>query len=118
MAPRTAWAPANIVSGPKVGGNSWCQPDGAGFSQTTPDANGDGFVDLPLQIAEDNFDYSPLAPYAGPVAGTPAPTSTPRVVTVPGGSGVPTDTDGDGLCDDRTATGGRTSRTSCSTSTP
>ena len=89
--PGTAWAPANIVGGPRIGGNYWAAPDGTGFSQTGADANGDGFIDLPLQIAEQNIDTYPLAPYTG---------SPPQVTGVPGGSGVPTDTDGDGLCED------------------
>ncbi len=91
VSPGTAWAPANIVGGPRIGGNCWAAPDGTGFSQTNPDANGDGFVDLPLQIAEQNTDTYPLAQYAG---------SPPGVTAIPGGSGVPTDTDGDGLCED------------------
>ena len=91
VSPGTAWSPANIVGGPRIGGNYWGAPDGTGFSQTNPDANGDGFVDVPLQIAEQNTDTYPLAQHAG---------SPPGVTAIPGGSGVPTDTDGDGLCDD------------------
>ena len=64
VTPGPAWSPANIIYGPKVGGNYWASPDGTGFSQTNPDANGDGFIDVPLQIAEQNFDYYPLAVYS------------------------------------------------------
>ncbi|MEN6517369.1 MAG: carbohydrate-binding protein, partial [Methanospirillum sp.] len=71
-----SWTPANIVNGPKVGGNYWSRPDGTGFSQTNADANGDGFIDIALQIAEQNFDYYPLALYTGP---TPTATPTPTV---------------------------------------
>ncbi len=91
VSPGTAWVPANIVGGPRVGGNYWAGPDGTGFSQTNPDANGDGFIDVPLQIAEQNTDNYPLAQYTG---------SSSQLTAIPGGSGVPTDTDGDGLCDD------------------
>jgi parallel beta-helix repeat protein len=61
VTPGTAWNPANIVGGPKVGGNYWSRPDGTGFSQTNTDANGDGFVDIPYAIVAQNIDYYPLA---------------------------------------------------------
>ncbi|MEN6341340.1 MAG: NosD domain-containing protein, partial [Methanospirillum sp.] len=93
VTPGTAWSPANIIGGPKVGGNFWSRPDGTGFSQTNTDANGDGFIDVPLQIAEQNFDYYPLAEYHGvtPSITTPTVTQTPtpgvqtpyRSVTLP-----------------------------------
>ena len=73
VTPGTAWTPANIIGGPKVGGNYWSRPDGTGFSQTNTDANGDGFIDDALQIAEQNFDYYPLAIYTGA-----PPITTPR----------------------------------------
>ncbi len=76
------WTPANILGGPKVGGNYWSRPDGTGFSQTNADANGDGFIDTALQIAEQNFDYYPLALYTGPTADNTAPTPAPRTRTV------------------------------------
>ncbi len=100
VSPGADWTPANILDGPKVGGNYWGQPDGTGFSQTNPDANGDGFVDIALQIAEQNFDYYPLAEYTDSGTVTPTPTPVPGVATVPGGSGVPTDTNSDGIYDD------------------
>ncbi len=76
VTPGANWTPANIMGGPKVGGNFWGRPDGSGFSQTNADANGDGFIDASLQIAEQNFDYYPLALYAGPT-----PTTTTTVTT-------------------------------------
>ncbi len=76
VTPGANWSPANIIGGPKVGGNYWSRPDGTGFSQTNADANGDGFIDIALQIAEQNFDYYPLAEYHGI---TPSPTPTPTV---------------------------------------
>ncbi len=74
-----SWTPANIINGPKVGGNYWSRPDGTGFSQTNADANVDGFIDTALQIAEQNFDYYPLAIYTG--IETPPPTTPPTTVT-------------------------------------
>jgi parallel beta-helix repeat protein len=50
----------NIAGGPKRGGNFWGTPDGKGFSQVTPDANGDGFCDTPYTIGEGNVDELPL----------------------------------------------------------
>ncbi len=88
VTPRTG---PNIMGGSRIGGNYWGAPDGSGFSQTNADTNGDGFCDIPLQIAEQNVDYSPLSANSTP---------TPGVVTVPGAAGVPTDTNGDGLYDD------------------
>jgi parallel beta-helix repeat protein len=51
----------NIVGGPSIGGNYWAQPDGRGFSQVTPDLNGDGFCDLPYAIISGNTDSKPLS---------------------------------------------------------
>ncbi|WP_255334458.1 NosD domain-containing protein [Methanosarcina sp. KYL-1] len=52
----------NILGDPYIGGNCWANPQGTGFSQTTPDADGDGFCDLPYEIPEsgDQFDSLPL----------------------------------------------------------
>ena len=110
--------PPNVLGGPRIGGNFWGAPDGTGFSQTNPDVNGDGFVDTAFQIAEQNFDNSPLALYTDSGTVTPTPTTSPGVVTVPGGSGAPTDTNGDGKSSNVNGNGGGTSRTSCSSSTP
>ena len=81
----------NVVGGPQIGGNFWAKPDGTGFSETHPDANGDGFIDTPF--VNDDYgggtDYLPLAPWTGP-----------KLVALPGGSGMPTSTAGNGLYDD------------------
>ena len=84
--PATNWNPANIIGGPKVGGNYWGRPDGTGYSQTNADANGDGFIDTPLQIAEQNFDNYPLAPWSGP---TPTVTVTVPTTTITSGQQSP-----------------------------
>ena len=55
----------NVVGGPYIGGNYWGTPDETGFSDVTPDWNGDGFVNgvyvLPGGIGIDRL---PLAPSA------------------------------------------------------
>lgn len=51
----------NIVDGPFLGGNYWANPTGTGFSQITPDTNGDGICDSPYILASGNADYLPLA---------------------------------------------------------
>ena len=84
--PATTWNPANIIGGPKIGGNYWGRPDGTGYSQTNADANGDGFIDTPLQIAEQNFDNYPLAPWSGP---TPTVTVTVPTTTITSGQQSP-----------------------------
>jgi parallel beta-helix repeat protein len=50
----------NIAGGPRRGGNYWGAPDGTGFSETTPDTDGDGFCDTPYRIGEGNVDELPL----------------------------------------------------------
>lgn len=55
-----ASAGPNIAGGPKRGGNYWGTPDGKGFSEVTPDADGDGFCDAPFTIKEGNVDELPL----------------------------------------------------------
>ena len=81
----------NVVGGPQIGGNFWAKPDGTGFSETHPDANGDGFIDTPFVNGDygGGTDYLPLAPWTGP-----------KLVALPGGSGLPTSTVGNGLYDD------------------
>ena len=76
---RNTWSLAasagpNIVGGPKRGGNFWGTPDKKGFSDLTPDANGDGFCDTPYTIGTGNVDELPLKGMggAGPTA-TAAP---------------------------------------------
>lgn len=49
----------NIAGGPFLGGNYWATPDGAGWSQITPD-RGDGFCNAPFVIDDNNTDYLPL----------------------------------------------------------
>ncbi len=52
----------NILGDPYIGGNCWANPDGTGFSETTPDADGDGFCDAPYEIpgSGSQFDSLPL----------------------------------------------------------
>jgi hypothetical protein len=70
----------NIVGGPFLGGNFWANPSGTGFSQTHPDADGDGICDEPFGM-EDATDALPLAPWNG----TPGTVPTPyRPHPVPG----------------------------------
>ena len=64
----------NIAGGPRRGGNFWGRPDGTGFSEVTPDANGDGFCDTPYTIGVGNVDELPLKGTGG--AG-PATTAAP-----------------------------------------
>ncbi len=63
VTPGASWNPANIMGGPKVGGNYWSRPDGTGFSQTNADANDDGFIDIPNMLATLNVDSYPLGLY-------------------------------------------------------
>lgn len=50
----------SITGGKYSGGNSWGQPNGQGFSQVTPDSDGDGICDSPYSIATNNIDKLPL----------------------------------------------------------
>lgn len=52
----------NILKGPYIGGNYWANPEETGFSETTPDADGDGFCDVSYEIpySENEFDNLPL----------------------------------------------------------
>ena len=50
----------NIIHGPNIGGNYWANPNGTGFSQTCPDANGDGICDSSYMLDINNIDYLPL----------------------------------------------------------
>ncbi|KKH47334.1 hypothetical protein EO93_12880 [Methanosarcina sp. 1.H.A.2.2] len=52
----------NVLGDPYIGGNCWANPKGTGFSETTPDADGDGFCDLPYEIpgSGSQFDSLPL----------------------------------------------------------
>ena len=53
----------NIVGGPYLGGNFWANPEGRGFSQTTPDSNKDGICDSSYTISGGNVDQLPLHAY-------------------------------------------------------
>jgi|GEM_PF-2454675 len=50
----------SITGGKYSGGNSWGQPNGQGFSQVTPDSNGDGICDSAYAMATNNIDKLPL----------------------------------------------------------
>ena len=63
----------NIMGGPYLGGNFWANPNGTGFSQTHPDADGDGICDEPYRISEDATDGLPLAPWNGTPGIVPTP---------------------------------------------
>jgi parallel beta-helix repeat protein len=59
----------SIVGGPYIGGNYWAAPVGNGFSQTHPDANGDGIFEKPYSLNRANIDNLPLVkPIKSPVA--------------------------------------------------
>ncbi|HOV67665.1 MAG TPA: carbohydrate-binding protein, partial [Methanoregulaceae archaeon] len=78
----------NIVGGPFLGGNYWAHPNGTGFSQTHPDADGDGICDEPyvLNPEEGVIDHLPLAmpgTTPGPIGGD---TGYFLVSTVPAGA--------------------------------
>ena len=88
----TKTAGENIVGGPYIGGNFWAYPDGTGFSQTCTDADRDGLCDAPYTADGGRTDYLPLA--VSPIA-PPNP-----LLAVPGGSGLPADTNTDGKYDD------------------
>ena len=69
----------NIAGGPKRGGNYWGEPGNAGFSDVTPDTNGDGFCDSPFVIHEGNTDELPLKATGST---HPTATSTPGFGTI------------------------------------
>jgi len=51
----------NIVGNSFLGGNFWASPKGNGFSQTHPDADGDGICETAYDLGKGNIDYLPLA---------------------------------------------------------
>ncbi len=51
----------NIIGGPEIGGNFWATPMGDGFSQVTPDIDGDGFCDSVFELMPGHVDELPLA---------------------------------------------------------
>jgi len=50
----------NIVGGPYLAGNFWAAPNGTGFSELMPDADGDGICDGEYWIYDGNADGLPL----------------------------------------------------------
>ena len=69
----------NVMGNRYIGGNYWGTPDRTGFSDVTPDTDGDGFADgsfvLPGRIGTDHHPLSPsLAPSQGGVTALPAVT--------------------------------------------
>jgi parallel beta-helix repeat protein len=57
----TKTAGHNIVGGQYIGGNFWAKPDGTGFSQTAPDADGDGIADTVYSFSgNESTDFLPL----------------------------------------------------------
>ena len=77
--PKTAGP--NIVGGPSIGGNYWANRNGTGFSETHPDADGDGFCDEAYVIADGSTDALPLV----------LPKDTPRPTSAPYGPHAVTD---------------------------
>ncbi len=61
----------NIVGGHIIGGNYWGSHEGAGFSDTCVDGDGDSICDEPFVIDESNVDHLPLKAV---LALTPTPT--------------------------------------------
>nr|WP_269849067.1 NosD domain-containing protein [Methanosarcina horonobensis] len=59
----------NILGGPYIGGNCWAAPGGTGFSETTPDADGDGFCDTSYEIPNSDNEFDSLPLYMPPEAG-------------------------------------------------
>lgn len=55
----------NIVGGPYVAGNFWANPEGTGFSETTPDENKDGIADVAYNDTNVT-DYLPLVSVPDP----------------------------------------------------
>jgi parallel beta-helix repeat protein len=53
----------NIVGGPAIGGNYWGNPTNTGFSDNTPDLNGDGFCDQSYSVPGGGVDHLPLHKY-------------------------------------------------------
>ncbi|MEN6518884.1 MAG: carbohydrate-binding protein [Methanospirillum sp.] len=77
--PKTAGP--NIVGGPSIGGNAWANRNGTGFSETHPDADGDGFCDEAYVIADGSTDALPLVLPKDTPRPTSAPYGPPHAVT-------------------------------------
>lgn len=58
----TKTAGDNIAGGDWLGGNYWATPAGDGWSEVTPDSDGDGFCDAVYGMSGADVDYLPLAP--------------------------------------------------------
>ena len=59
----------NIMGGRYLGGNYWATPSGMGFSETSPDNDGDGIIDVPFIPENGNIrDELPLAFVVVPIA--------------------------------------------------
>jgi len=54
-------------NGTYIGGNFWAKPDGTGASQVGQDGDGDGFLDTPVQIDPNNYDYLPYSLLCGKI---------------------------------------------------
>ena len=69
----------NVMGNPSIGGNYWGTPDGTGFSDVTPDRNGDGFADgtyvLPGGLGTDFYPLGPLLPASRAAATVVAPST-------------------------------------------
>jgi parallel beta-helix repeat protein len=75
----------NVMGNPSIGGNFWGTPDGTGFSEVTPDLDGDGFADgtyvLPDGLGTDLYPLGPSLSFSWTVATTRAPSTAGRLVT-------------------------------------
>lgn len=73
----------NIIGGVLFGGNYWAAPTGTGFSEISPDLNGDGICDQSYTPGAGNVDQFPLhSTGRNPFA--PIPVNNSTVITEPG----------------------------------
>lgn len=73
----------NIIGGVLFGGNYWAAPTGTGFSEISPDLNGDGICDQSYTPGAGNVDQFPLhSTGRNPFA--PIPINNSTVITEPG----------------------------------
>ncbi|MCC4770074.1 PGF-pre-PGF domain-containing protein [Methanosarcina sp. DH2] len=64
----------NIIGEPYLGGNFWGKPDGSGFSETAPDADGDGIADIAYSFENSIYaDSLPLVSITGKTIEEPSP---------------------------------------------
>ncbi|MCX6693440.1 MAG: PEGA domain-containing protein [Methanomicrobiales archaeon] len=82
----TSVAPGpSVVGGEMRGGNFWGKPNGVGFSQITPDSDGNGICDRAYTLSFGNYDWYPLhaPPLTPPVVNfTAAPRTGDSLLTV------------------------------------